>query len=313
MVGCCRDSEGFGGCGLTKKLFLSAGEGFLGRAVISHTLAAGFHVVGGSRRLAGVLDRQRSLVSVDYLSKALTNSMLEKLAPDMIIHNAATTSVDLCEADPYLAMKNNVRVTQNICEIAKALAIPVLFISTDQVFDGSKDWYHSTDVVCPINVYGATKALGEEYCLEQSSSNAIIRCNFFGLDRFSPNNFCGRIRSACPSEPVEVNGDIYFNPISIDVLVNRLHSIFVSGPSERIYQFGARERISKFELACKIADRLGVSRQALKAVDRDHFSLGSGGEHRVARRPRSMALIDNFYSSKIETLSIDQQISELVI
>ena len=313
MVECCRDSEDFRGCGLTKKLFLSAGEGFLGRAVMSHALAAGYQVMGGSRRLARVLEQKRSLVSVDYFSRAFTTNMLEKLAPDMIIHNAATTSVDLCEADPYLAMKNNVLVTQNICEIAKALAIPVVFISTDQVFDGSRDWYRSTDVVCPINVYGATKALGEEYCLEQSSSNAVIRCNFFGLDRSSSNNFCGRIRSACPSDPVEVNDDIYFNPISIDVLVKRLHSIFVSGPSERVYQFGARERINKFELACKIADRLGVSRQSLKAVDRNHFSLGASVEDRIARRPRSMALIDNFHSSKIETPSIDQQISELVI
>jgi len=78
--------------------------------------------------------------------------------PDLVLHAAAWTDVDGAEAQPAAAAMVNVRGTRNVA----ALAAPVVYFSTDYVFDGSKgEPYVESDVPMPISVYGRTKLEGE--------------------------------------------------------------------------------------------------------------------------------------------------------
>ena len=85
------------------------------------------------------------------------------LHPDVVIHCAAQSRTGPCQQDPILARRINVEATSLLAELAAE--IPFLFMSSDQVFDGSKGWYVETDPVNPLNVYGETKAEAERIVL----------------------------------------------------------------------------------------------------------------------------------------------------
>ena len=80
------------------------------------------------------------------------------LAPELVLHAAAWTDVDGAESDPGEAHAVNVLGTRNVV----ALGAPVVYYSTDYVFDGAKrDPYVESDETGPVSVYGQTKLAGE--------------------------------------------------------------------------------------------------------------------------------------------------------
>ena len=88
--------------------------------------------------------------------------VLKAIKPDLIIHAAAFTDVDLCEEREELALKVNGKGTGNIAQIANKIKSKLIYISTDYVFDGEKgSSYNEVDLQNPINVYGRSKYNGE--------------------------------------------------------------------------------------------------------------------------------------------------------
>lgn len=83
-------------------------------------------------------------------------------SPDVIIHAAAITNVDGCETDPDLAYRVNVLGTRNMALAAQEANCPLVYISTDYVFDGSKGSpYFESDATSPQSIYATTKRDGE--------------------------------------------------------------------------------------------------------------------------------------------------------
>lgn len=93
-----------------------------------------------------------------------------------IIHSAAYTNVDQAEVDRELCKKVNYDGTRYLLDICKVKGGRFIYISTDYVFDGDKDSpYEVYDSVNPINYYGYTKALSEEYVIREYLNSFIIR------------------------------------------------------------------------------------------------------------------------------------------
>ena len=87
-----------------------------------------------------------------------------ELTPDLVVHTAAYTDVDGCEKNPDKAYRVNALGTQNVCLACQDLNVPVVYISTDFVFDGSKNSpYLEFDQPHPISIYGRSKFAGEKY------------------------------------------------------------------------------------------------------------------------------------------------------
>ena len=99
----------------------------------------------------------------DVTNAKMVNEIMNKVNLDLIIHLAAYTNVDLAESNPEDAYRVNHIGTKNMAKIAKKLNVPILYVSTASVFDGSKQTpYKTTDTTNPINVYGMSKLKGEE-------------------------------------------------------------------------------------------------------------------------------------------------------
>lgn len=114
------------------------------------------------------------ITRLDFLRK-----MTEDISPDIIINCAAYTDVDKAEEEPDKAFLINGIGIQNLALVCKDFYIDLCHISTDYVFDGTKEGlYTPYDVPCPINTYGKSKLAGEKYIQQIWDKFYIIRTSW---------------------------------------------------------------------------------------------------------------------------------------
>ncbi len=126
-------------------------------------------------------------VSLDITDKEKVMEVIEEENPDVIIHCAAWTAVDKAEDMEEVVRKVNVLGTKNITDASIKVDSKIIYMSTDYVFDGTKDGYYTeTDQVNPKSVYGMTKFEGEEE-VRRNKKHFITRISWvFGING---NNF----------------------------------------------------------------------------------------------------------------------------
>jgi len=130
------------------RIFVTGHKGQLGRA-LDAALAG--------ERLAGC-----DLPELDITDRAAIGAAVASFAPDVVIHAAAWTDVDGCARDPEEAYRVNALGTQNVALACAEVGAAMLYISTNEVFDGEADQpYREWDPPRPINPYGRSKAAGE--------------------------------------------------------------------------------------------------------------------------------------------------------
>lgn len=103
---------------------------------------------------------------------------LDRVAPTLLIHAAAATDVDRCEREPAWAAALNTEGTRNVALIAGERDIPLVYVSTNYVFDGRKppgEAYAEDDPTGPLSVYGETKLTGEQEARRLASRVMIVR------------------------------------------------------------------------------------------------------------------------------------------
>jgi len=125
---------------------------------------------------------------LDITDRLAVMSVFETEKPDVVLHAAAYTKVDLAEDEGRsLNWKVNVEGTKNIADAAKQYNAKLVAVSTDYVFDGmNNDEYQETDSVNPKNAYGRAKLAGELAVIESGASSYIVRTSWvFG--EFGPN------------------------------------------------------------------------------------------------------------------------------
>lgn len=118
-------------------------------------------------------------VQMDITDAESVRNILTSVKPDVVVHCAAWTAVDLAEdedkRDTVYAV--NVNGTRNIAEICKELGSKMVYLSTDYVFDGTGDepWKPDCKDYSPLNVYGKTKLDGELAVSELLERYFIVR------------------------------------------------------------------------------------------------------------------------------------------
>lgn len=100
---------------------------------------------------------------LDLINADDVANFVEDIKPDMIIHPAAYTHVDKAESEINLCNRINVTATEALTNKAIEFNIPIIYFSTDYVFDGLKEGsYDEEDAANPQSVYGKSKLKGEE-------------------------------------------------------------------------------------------------------------------------------------------------------
>lgn len=149
------------------RLLVTGAGGQLGRDVVAFAEAAGDEVVAFDRHGLDVTDRDAVLGAITMLR------------PDAVVHCAAWTAVDACEADPDRALRANGLAVRWIAEACHRVDAHLVHVSTDYVFDGELDRpYHEWDAPNPKGSYGRSKLAGEREALQLGPNAAVVRTSW---------------------------------------------------------------------------------------------------------------------------------------
>ena len=153
------------------KIFVTGVGGQLGHDVMNELAGRGYVGVGSDIQpeYSGIQDGTPVCTMeyrpMDITDKASVETVLQEVKPDVVIHCAAWTAVDLAEDEDKQEKVRLVNAvgTQNIADVCKALDAKMVYISTDYVFDGQGEepWLPDCKDYAPLNVYGSTKLAGE--------------------------------------------------------------------------------------------------------------------------------------------------------
>lgn len=137
---------------------------------------------------------------LDILDEAALRYAGDRHSPNIIINAAAYTDVERAESDRDAAFAVNETGARNVALLARARAIPVVYFSTDFVFDGSKrEPYEANDPVAPRGVYAESKAAGEAATRDTWDNYFIVRTAW--LYGIGGNNFVEKILKAAETRP----------------------------------------------------------------------------------------------------------------
>lgn len=148
-------------------ILVTGSNGQLGYDVIQELKNRGIDCIGTVRSDFDMIDYEDA-------EKYILN-----IKPDCIIHCAAYTNVNKAEDEKELCYKVNVDGTENIARICSKLSAKMIYISTDYVFDGTKDGeYEVYDTPNPLSVYGKSKYEGELKVKENMDKYFIVRTSW---------------------------------------------------------------------------------------------------------------------------------------
>jgi len=134
--------------------------------------------------------------------------------PEAVVSAAAYTAVDKAEDEPDLAFAINARGAGAVARAASELGVPIVHLSTDYVFSGSKTSpYTEQDATGPVSVYGASKLAGEEAVLAAHRSAVILRTAWV-YSPFNANFVKTMLRLAGDRDELSVVADQQGNPTS---------------------------------------------------------------------------------------------------
>jgi len=242
-------------------------------------------IIGGSGRFGKVLNRilqEEGYSTISPGSKELdlreegTSDEIIKHSPDFIIHAAALSNVDECERNSKLAYSVNAYGTERVVVAADRLDVPLLYISTDYVFNGKNPPYAEDDEPAPLSVYGKSKLCGENF-VRRISSSIILRVSWlFGPGGRDFIDFVLRGEG-----PIPVVSDHISKPTcTVDLSYAVLN--LIKSKKYGVYHFANPPAVSRLEWAKTILKMNKIDR-IIEKVNWDDLGL-------PARRPLNSSL-----------------------
>ncbi|MDP9632010.1 UNVERIFIED_ORG: dTDP-4-dehydrorhamnose reductase [Ensifer adhaerens] len=151
---------------------------------------------------------------LDLSTPETVEAALRQAMPDVIVSAAAYTAVDQAESNEEAATVINGIAAGKIADVAAALGVPVIHLSTDYVFDGSKSSpYLESDPVAPIGAYGRSKLAGEQAVAAAANNHAILRTAWV-YSPFGKNFLKTMLKLAETRDSLNVVDDQIGNPTS---------------------------------------------------------------------------------------------------
>jgi len=213
---------------------------------------------------------------------------LRAFHPELVIHCAALTNVDGCEQDPNLAELVNVVGTRNVASVAQLSECPMVYVSTDYVFDGTMEGeYSEWDPPAPQSVYARTKWLGEQTARQMVRQLYVVRVAWLYGD--GPRNFVRTVlRLARKGGLIRMVTDECGSPTYAADVAQAL-SRLVTTSAYGTYHLPNAGVCSRYDWAAAILDGAGL---------RDSVALEPTTDYqRAATVPKRVAL-RNYYGAR---------------
>jgi dTDP-4-dehydrorhamnose reductase len=263
-------------------MLVTGASGLLGSNFVLAAAERGLSLVAGHGRQPTRLPCA-SNIALDLLDEKATRRLFDSIRPAWIVHCAAATDVDWCEANPEEAYRINADVPRRLALIASELGALLVFISTDSVFDGRRGSYEESEEPSPVNVYGRTKVAAEGFVTASAPRSLVVRTNFFAWSPAGRRGIAEWILSRLESGlPVPAFSDVRFSPLLATDLAQLVLDMIAAG-LRGLYHVTASESCTKYEFALRLAQCFDLDPAAIRR------SLVAAAHFR-AERPRDTSL-----------------------
>ena len=253
------------------KVLVTGATGMLGSDLCPMLEDAGFDVI------------ETTIEELDITDEQNVKDLLNDVKPDYVIHCAAYTNVDKAEEEPDKAENVNGTATKYIARACKANEAVLIYISTDYVFDGTKNTpYVPGDKTNPINAYGLSKLHGEQAVEENCDRYYILRTSW--LYGHHGKNFVETMISLADKPEVKVVNDQIGCPTWTVDLADAIISFIDEDPEYGIYHACGGGSTTWYDFAKEIYNQAGLNVN-LKPCTTEEFP-------RQAKRPK-YSIMDN--------------------
>ncbi len=243
------------------------------------------------QELSRVLAPQHDLIpttsaTLDVTSRS-TTSQIVAAQPELVLHPAAWTDVDGCARDPDRALIANGLGTRHVALACQRLDIPLLYISTNEVFDGQATApYLEIDAPRPINAYARSKYAGEQFVLQLLRRFYIVRIAWvFGGPRNFPRTI---LRLARERDKLAIVEDEIGNPTYAADVAEAVARL-IHEPAYGIYHLVNEGYCSRYAFAREILRQAGLDH-----VEVDPIKLR---DYKRASTPPRFGALRNFVAA----------------
>lgn len=222
-------------------------------------------------------------VQVDLARQDALQGLLKAVQPEAVIHMAAVSQPNLCERDAQGTAAVNVKATATIARWCARHHRPLVFTSSDLVFDGTAAPYTEADAPRPLSAYARQKVAAEAAILAGCPQAVICRMPLmFGYGGPEGRGFAHTMVTAiAQGQPVRLFTDEFRAPLSTTCAAKAL--LAALDWRGGIYHLGGPERVSRYELGRRIAARLGLGEAHLLPLTQDALPM-------AAPRPADVSL-----------------------
>lgn len=259
------------------KILILGGSGLVGSRFIEMTTE--YDIVAPSHEELDLLDFKK------------LETYLQEVDAEVVLNFAAFTNVDSAEEEKDdengSVYKLNVAMPKFLAQTCTSLNKYLIHISTDYVFDGTKQTpYTEEDLPNPVNWYGTTKMLGEDAVKESGANYLIVRPEMPYSSHFDKKLDIARIFVKMLKEGKEINGvsDQKITPTYVDTLVNGLFKL-IEARATGIYHLASTDTTTPYDFAVMIAEKFGLNKGLIKAVPFEEYN-----KTRTAKRPQNSYL-----------------------
>ena len=260
------------------KILATGTAGMLGSSLVPALVAAGHDVVASDINLAEPRPwglRGPRLERLDVRDRAQVHDAVERVRPDLVVHLAAETSLEVSDADPDHAFLTNTIATKYVALECRRHGLPLTYISTAGVFDGEKDEpYTELDDPNPLNVYGESKFEGERMVASLVPEHYIIRAGWMvGGGAAKDHKFGARIldQLRAGATTIYAVGDKLGTPTYAPDFARCFLGLIESGLFG-LYHMACGGEGSRYDVAAHILGVLGRDDVELVEVGSDHFA-----------------------------------------
>ena len=248
------------------KILITGASGNLGRQ-LTQQLSQNHEVIGAD--IVG-----ENVHHLDITDYSACQKLMQGVKPDIVLHPAAWTDVNGCASDPQKAILINGIGTHNIAITSAQIDIPILYISSNEVFDGKLNrLYNEYDVTNPINPYAYSKWYGERALQQVNPKHYIVRTAW--LFAHGGNNFIQAILNAVKAgRSLRVVTNEVANPTYTNDVAQAVAQL-IETQRYGIYHFVNQGAVSRWDFARYTLDYAGFTDTQIERISRHQWQRPS--------------------------------------
>ena len=220
------------------------------------------------------IKKMESDIYFDITDNMNIEKVLNSIRPDIIVNLCNIyKNLEFCENNKELVKRINGNSLETISKHANKIGAYLVSLSSDFVFDGKKGNYKEEDELNPINFYGQTKAIGENYVKNTAKKFCIVRTSMvFGKNKIRktlPDHILEGIKD---NQKYKLINDQFMTPTHLDNLSSMLKEI-IENKIQGVFHLVGKTKTTRFEFGIKLCEMLNIDKNLLVPVRHTEFNF----------------------------------------